>query len=88
MHEFFLLLKMTHIGVILCGESITRIPDAQKRFPDPVSGTSVFFHAYSNDQNNLNMREKLPKSLKQGREAFSCVGNARNRFTAESFFPI
>jgi hypothetical protein len=31
-------LKMTPLGVIRCGESIARIPEARKRLPDPNSG--------------------------------------------------
>ena len=34
----FIFLKMTSIGVILCGESIARIPELWKRFPDPDLG--------------------------------------------------
>jgi hypothetical protein len=38
----YICLKMTPSGVILCGESITRILGARKRFPDPDSGRNGF----------------------------------------------
>ena len=67
------------LGVILCGESIVRIPESWKCFPGPDSGKNWVFEIAKNDE----FRFKNPIfPWIRVREAFSGFGNARNRFPA------
>ena len=70
-------LKIILLGVISCEESIARIPEAWKRFPD--SGKLVHV--------GFSFQYTLLFPWIRVKEAFSRFGNARNRFFAW-FMPI
>ena len=73
---FEIFFKMTRIGVIWCGESIARTPEAWKRFLNPDSGS---FNRNSTIE-KLIKNHSLP--LFRTREAFLRFQNTRNRFLA------
>jgi len=71
-------LKIIFLGVISCGESIARIPEAWKGFSVPDSGKLVHV-GFSLQYTHLFPWIRV-------KEAFSRFGNARNRFFAW-FYP-